>query len=361
MDVTFIDNRERSLASEVEDSLESAKGAHIAVAFARESAEEDLQKPLQKYVLSGKRMRFLAGTDFHLTQLELLERLSNPPNAMCKAYVLPSERQREFFHPKLYHFERDESVTAIVGSSNFSRGGLSRNTEANIKIVGLKSEPVLKNISHFFNRYWCSPLAREIDSEFRQRYKDAQKARDDLETSLRSRQRFREPFQSFRQYISGIITDITPREAQKWLCITSVEHYGICVATRLWGDNHWTKISHMHSGDRIIFYVKTPACALGGEALIVGVPAESSRRPWPGGEYPYQVEIEMLIQPEEPVDFRPLRELISITRGRGSSWGTSLQTSMLPLTDQDYAILHKTLHTAAREDLVLQPMEESLL
>lgn len=69
----------------------------------------------------------------------------------------------------------------------------------------------------------------------------------------------------------------------------------------------------------------------------------------------------MLIQPKEPVDFRPLRELISITKGRGRSWGAPLQTSMLPLTEKDYAILHETLHVAVREDLVLQPMEESLL
>lgn len=196
MDVSFIDNRERLLASEMSASLELAKETDIAVAFARESAEEDLRGPLQDYVRSGKRMRFLAGTDFHLTQLELLDRLSNPPNALCKAYVLPPERQREFFHPKLYLFKRDESITAIVGSSNFSKGGLSRNAEANIKIIGLQSDPILRNISHFFNRYWCSPLAREIDSEFRRRYKDVQKARDDLETSLRSRQRFREPFET---------------------------------------------------------------------------------------------------------------------------------------------------------------------
>lgn len=348
MELSLLDNREAPLVDEVAQCLNHSQEACVAVAFARQSARELLSGSLDKYVKKGRRLRFLAGTDFHLTELQLLDTISNPPTAVCKAYALPPGRQREFFHPKVYLFKGEDTATAIVGSSNFTAGGIRRNIEANIKIVGEPNDPTIGQICQFFDRQWRSPWARELTPDFRKHYNAAREARDRLETSLRTQPSVREPLSAFRRYIAGVMSQLSPQGGKKWLCVTSPANFWVCAGRGLWGDERWQRISELSPGDRLIFYIKG-AFGIMGEAFVTGRPHESQQRPWMDRQYPFQVEIEMLYQLEEPVDYRQFRDRISVTRGLGSSWGVRLQTSMTGLTEEDYQLLHGALQAVYGE------------
>lgn len=118
--------------------LKAAHSMSVAVAFAKESALEVLD--VEDWCRSGRSLKFLAGTDFALTELDLLKRLSNAPTAECKIYdslsLSLSLGKNRVFHPKLYVLEKAESKVVYVGSSNFTRGGLRANIEANVRLEG---------------------------------------------------------------------------------------------------------------------------------------------------------------------------------------------------------------------------------
>lgn len=53
------------------------------------------------------------------------------------------------YHPKVYAFQSGSRVVAIVGSANFTNGGLSKNHEAAVLLTGSQEEPALAEILSF--------------------------------------------------------------------------------------------------------------------------------------------------------------------------------------------------------------------
>ncbi|MEA2859896.1 MAG: hypothetical protein QOC72_1935 [Methylobacteriaceae bacterium] len=53
------------------------------------------------------------------------------------------------YHPKVYGFRSAKHVVAIIGSANFTRGGLSNNLEAAVALTGLVGDPALANVLAF--------------------------------------------------------------------------------------------------------------------------------------------------------------------------------------------------------------------
>ena len=53
------------------------------------------------------------------------------------------------FHPKVYVFEKGESFTCIVGSSNLTGGGFGGNTELNLCVTGGTDDDFIRSILGF--------------------------------------------------------------------------------------------------------------------------------------------------------------------------------------------------------------------
>lgn len=53
------------------------------------------------------------------------------------------------YHPKVYAFRSGDQAAAIIGSANFTRGGLGRNHEASVLITGSVKDPVLSDVLAF--------------------------------------------------------------------------------------------------------------------------------------------------------------------------------------------------------------------
>ena len=109
-----------------------------AVAFARRSGNvPELLDALAAFAQRGGaiEMTFGAntfaegeGSDYEAIEA-LLKKLSDYPNVKLYLY---NEQPNRTFHPKLYLFANATAAALIIGSSNWTQGGLQRNVEVDV-------------------------------------------------------------------------------------------------------------------------------------------------------------------------------------------------------------------------------------
>ena len=137
----------------------------VAVAFARVSGNSDqLLDALLDFLSSGGIVGLTFGADMFGadsgSDLQALEQLVNRfdpyPNAKIHLY---HERGRTF-HPKIYLFDNQthQKALLIVGSSNWSYGGLANNVESNMLLdLNLTIEDeraIYDRLAYCFEHYW---------------------------------------------------------------------------------------------------------------------------------------------------------------------------------------------------------------
>lgn len=110
----------------------------------------------------------LLGVDFSATEAALIDRLVDVPNA----YV--AKNRRGCFHPKIFYFETGDKAEAIVGSSNFTKGGLGPNFEAGVHAKGASSNPFFVEIRKQIKAY--APLRLAITPALADSYRRQAKA-----------------------------------------------------------------------------------------------------------------------------------------------------------------------------------------
>ena len=136
-----------------------------AVAFARVSGNSgELLDALVNFASSGGTVSLTfgadtfggnAGSDLQAIE-QLVNRLEPYPNAVIHLY----HEIGRTFHPKIYllDHEANEEALIIVGSSNWSKGGLADNIEANILIylsLSVEEERELYDrLEYCFANYW---------------------------------------------------------------------------------------------------------------------------------------------------------------------------------------------------------------
>lgn len=117
-------------------------------------------------VLVANKRKFrsvLLGVDYSASDPDLIDALAGTKNA----YV--TRKLSGCFHPKLYYFESGADAEAIVGSANFTRGGLGPNREACVHIVGRTNDVILKDISDLIESYadQRQPITKEVATSYR--------------------------------------------------------------------------------------------------------------------------------------------------------------------------------------------------
>lgn len=103
------------------------------------------------------------GLSFCQTDPDLVDRLVGIKNA----FVTISEKVT--FHPKLYYFQSGDNAEAIIGSSNFTNGGLDKNHEANLHVKGPTNSTVFAEIRAQIEKY--RPLQRPVTKELAESYR----------------------------------------------------------------------------------------------------------------------------------------------------------------------------------------------
>ncbi|MCX8281777.1 phospholipase D family protein [Phyllobacterium sp. 0TCS1.6C] len=111
------------------------------------------------------------GVNFCHTDPDLISRLVGVSNA----YV--AQDFRGTFHPKLYYFRTDDVAEAIIGSANFTAGGLGKNWEASVHAKGHVDDPFFRQLRGCLTGYEAlrTPVTAELADSYRLQF-DAAKS-----------------------------------------------------------------------------------------------------------------------------------------------------------------------------------------
>lgn len=140
----------------VETYISQSAYIFIAVALASEAAIKLLDKRQKKC-----KIKCVVGIDLP-TPLKVLKRIKDEFKGHARIY------NSEMFHPKVYIFElKDGTQKAILGSGNFTNGGLHNNIEASILI----DEPdTIAELKNWFQKIYIQ--SQPITKDFLNKYKE---------------------------------------------------------------------------------------------------------------------------------------------------------------------------------------------
>jgi HKD family nuclease len=149
-----------------------------AVAWATETELADILLANKKKI-----QQLVIGTDFAQTSPALLQKLKPIKNVRIKL----SNGSSSIFHPKVYSFVKDNNVSAIVGSANFTNGGTKLNDEAAFLIEGTLGDESLNNLLESISSWWKEGHQIEDDflTAYELRWLSTQKHKKALEKPLR--------------------------------------------------------------------------------------------------------------------------------------------------------------------------------
>jgi HKD family nuclease/predicted RNA-binding protein len=359
LDVQILDNDAGPIGEALARSLDRSDRADISVAFARRSGLEELTA-LPRFQERGGRLRFLAGTGFQQTELEVLDRIDRGAPTQVRVNVSGEALEsRRTFHPKVYVCRTEDRVEAIVGSANFTRGGLRTNVETAVLLSGPAQSPVLRDLTSVFERQWESPLSRTVTPALREAYRALQTARGRAFHEALLQRSVRREESRLRNAVADLLVppkSLAQATGRTWLLITNADNYRLCVEDSTWGNPTRSKIEKMRPGDRVLFYIKSPHSAIGAVGLVSSEVFEDRRPLWKDREYPFRLRLQILLEPRVQVPFKPLVPHLAGFRD-ARSWGTRLQTSQLELLPSDAAYLWDTIRIASAP---VRPLGSSL-
>lgn len=139
----------------VEKELAEAKGVRIASGYTSFDILHRFKDDFIRISENGGNVQLLLGMAFYeglaqnkLTLLEELSRKLSAGNPNNGVYVSYSQR----YHGKVYAFDEGSQTSIYVGSSNFSRSGLSENIECTVPVTSTEERKQLESfLSYLLN------------------------------------------------------------------------------------------------------------------------------------------------------------------------------------------------------------------
>jgi len=151
----------KAVAKRLEQLIEDHSEIHVAVAWGYNGYLSDC--------LLRNKNKFSSvtfGLAFCQTDPDLIDRLIGVKNAFV------ADGGNKTFHPKLYYFRTGDVAEAIIGSSNFTRGGMDKNWEASVHIKGSWNAPFFSQTRDCLESYAglrkavCKNLAESYRLQF---------------------------------------------------------------------------------------------------------------------------------------------------------------------------------------------------
>lgn len=331
----------RAVGERLFEDLCDTRRASIAVAFAKESALARLD--LERWCHPDRELRLVAGTDFALTELDVLRQLGPLPGTTCRVY---HSTPGVTFHPKLYLLDKGASWVAYVGSSNFTSGGFFTNVEANVRLEGPADAPEITAAASYFGQLFESEFATPLSSEFEAQYAELQAARREAlagTSPLRAAERLR---------TSGNLLLAAHRAraaAARWLLVGTPENYAICMRTRTWGHQTEDKIRRYRPGDLFLFHVNGRGVAAMG--MFTGPSYWDEAELWqrmPKGSFPWRIRFVTLGELRTGILTRAVLE--PLRPAAPKNWFQGYIQASHSVEPTDFEAVRRAFEAAVREE-----------
>lgn len=133
-------NNDHNHASEIKDRLADAERFVCMVAFAKESGLKELRGELREAIERGMAATFVIGVDFYQSEPKVIDTLFKLKRSGDVAVYMGSLNKQYTFHPKLFMFEKESVTEVIVGSANWTYGGMAENHELSLAFCTNRSK-----------------------------------------------------------------------------------------------------------------------------------------------------------------------------------------------------------------------------
>jgi HKD family nuclease len=323
--------------------LAEARGLSVAVAFAKQSGLAEVD--VEGWCRADRKLELLAGTDFFLTELELLRRLEKRPSTKCR--IFHTVGKGRVFHPKLYVLDKGESRVVYVGSSNFTKGGLANNIEANVRLEGPVGTREIDDATALFEALFTGEYATPILDDFEQRYREMQAAQRAVQQYPMVAES-RVLLQAAEQLLLG---EYRARVAnRRWLLVTSPENFATCMRLRVWGRQNEREIRAYAPGDVFFFHV-TGGRGIAAFGMFTGEPYQDEKPIWgadPRGAFPWRIRLEPLGELRDGI--RTKEVLAPRRKGAPGHWFHGFIQQSHSLEEGDFDALRGAFEGAVRAE-----------
>jgi len=163
MELKILDTTNQSLLKELQDSFKWADVALLAVAYASYNAFNFLQDDIKNFLRNSGQIRSLFDIDRFITEKKLIEEFATiPGDSECRIYSNFQKKGGQHLHSKIYLFFDHEKFNLIVGSSNFTRGGLESNIECNLMVSDYINNQIFNSSMDFFIKLWNHDCSYDV-------------------------------------------------------------------------------------------------------------------------------------------------------------------------------------------------------
>lgn len=158
---------------EVVALFQKAERFECLVAFAKHSVWRGIKDPLEEALKRGMKARLAIGLNFYHTDPELLRVLWR----LAKKYDLRlflSNVSDSTFHPKIYAYRMRRGCRVVIGSANFTLGGLRNNYEASALIddaSGAMMSSVTKHFDSLIDEEAIVPASKDRIDQYAKEHK----------------------------------------------------------------------------------------------------------------------------------------------------------------------------------------------
>jgi HKD family nuclease len=180
MSIQILSNLNYPIGNIVNQELQNAQSARIAIAFLKYSGIKIIEKSLDQCLKNNGSVEIIAGLDFKTTDPQsmhyLIQLQKSTPNLKFYCYGdKDANKNNIVFHPKIYLFQGKRETTGIVGSTNLTGGGLMTNFEANV--IFKETKPLyFSQLEAIYNSVKFTDSVFSPDEEYLAGYSDVYKA-----------------------------------------------------------------------------------------------------------------------------------------------------------------------------------------
>ena len=156
MEISFSMVPGGGLAGVLSDGFRGAQNLGIASAYMTQGGLDQISRSIESALERGGKAAIIHGADAVVTDPGVIGRLNSwsgqYPNLHYRIRLSGGLSARPLFHPKFYWSEQPDGMnTCVVGSSNLTVPGLSKNIEVNAVIRGPSESESIQECRHAFD------------------------------------------------------------------------------------------------------------------------------------------------------------------------------------------------------------------